>query len=135
MQLSNCVVVDDYGRILLLHRTPTDEGLGQWELPGGEIEQGESAANASVRSIDEELGVTVELTKPLDVGMLEAGEDTYEYALFQAVVTEADPQLRGTETFDDLDYFEVEDLSSLALSPISLLVLEKIISGEVALEV
>ena len=133
IQLAACVIVDDYGRILLLHRnTPT---LSQWEMPGGKVEPGETAAQAAVREIAEELGVVVRLTKALGVGMFEEGENEYEYAWFQAVVTEADPRLNETDKFDDLDYFEVEDLMSLALSINMQLLLEKLLAGEVALEV
>ena len=133
IRVAGCVILDDYGRMLLLHRnTPR---LTQWELPGGKIEEGESAAEAAVREMAEELGVEVRLTKPLGVGMFEEGENEYEYAWFQAVVTGADPMLNETDKFDDLDYFEVEDLMSLALSPNMLVLFDKIMSGDVALEV
>lgn len=46
------------GEILLVRRIDD----GNWELPGGRIEVGESASDAVVREVAEESGVTIELT-------------------------------------------------------------------------
>lgn len=54
----NTVVVDEAGRILLIRRTDN----GNWALPGGAIELGESAAGAAVRETAEETGIICEVT-------------------------------------------------------------------------
>lgn len=54
----NVVVVDDGGRILLIRRTDN----GNWALPGGAIDLGESAVAAAVRETAEETGITCEVT-------------------------------------------------------------------------
>ena len=46
-------VIVDRGRVLLLAND-----RGEWELPGGRLDPGESETEALVREIDEELGVT-----------------------------------------------------------------------------
>src|SRR3954452_5561465 len=46
-------VRDDFGRILLVRRADT----GNWELPGGRVEIGESAVVAAQREVAEESGV------------------------------------------------------------------------------
>ena len=132
VQLAGCVILNDYGRILLLHRSTP--GRTQWELPGGKIEEGETPEQAAMRELDEELGIVVQLVRPLGTGAFEQGDDEYQYMWFLAVVTGADPSLQETETFDDLDYFELEDLESLALSANMQVLFNEILAGSVTLE-
>ena len=51
-------VRDITGRVLLVRRCDT----GDWELPGGHVDPGESAAEAAVRETAEESGITVQVT-------------------------------------------------------------------------
>jgi 8-oxo-dGTP diphosphatase len=51
---------DRRGRLLAARRSAPPELAGRWELPGGKLEPGESAAEALVRELREELGVEVE---------------------------------------------------------------------------
>jgi 8-oxo-dGTP pyrophosphatase MutT (NUDIX family) len=51
-------VRDITGRLLLVRRCDT----GDWELPGGHVDPGESASDTAVRETAEESGVTVEIT-------------------------------------------------------------------------
>lgn len=44
---------------------------GEWELPGGRIEIGETPPACLAREIDEELGLTVEVGAPLDTYLFE----------------------------------------------------------------
>lgn len=50
-------VVIEGGRVLITQRPPGDPLELQWEFPGGKIEPGETAQQALVREIHEELGV------------------------------------------------------------------------------
>ena len=52
---------------VLLVRRGRPPRLGEWSLPGGRIEPGERAAEAALRELAEETGVTAELTGLLDV--------------------------------------------------------------------
>ncbi|MBR7830249.1 NUDIX domain-containing protein [Actinospica sp. MGRD01-02] len=54
----NVVVVDDAGRILMIRRTDN----GNWAVPGGAIDLGESVVGAAVRETAEETGITCEIT-------------------------------------------------------------------------
>src|SRR3984885_2845238 len=54
----NVVVVSDAGQILLIRRTDN----GNWAVPGGAIDLGESVAQAAVRETREESGIECEIT-------------------------------------------------------------------------
>ena len=51
------ILVDVAGRVLITERLGDGPFHGMWEFPGGKIGQHESAADALVRELDEELGV------------------------------------------------------------------------------
>jgi 8-oxo-dGTP pyrophosphatase MutT (NUDIX family) len=54
----NVVVVNDSGEILLIRRTDN----GNWAVPGGAIDLGESVGQAAVRETREETGIECEIT-------------------------------------------------------------------------
>ncbi|MFI9273947.1 NUDIX hydrolase [Kitasatospora sp. NPDC052896] len=60
---SNLLVQNDEGAILLQRRRDT----GQWALPGGKQDIGESAAECAVRECEEETGIKAEITGFLGV--------------------------------------------------------------------
>lgn len=54
----NVVVENDKGEILMIRRTDN----GNWALPGGAIDLGESVTQAAIRETKEETGIDVEIT-------------------------------------------------------------------------
>lgn len=54
----NVVVTDDQDRILLIQRSDN----GNWALPGGAIDLGESLVQAAIRETKEETGIDCEIT-------------------------------------------------------------------------
>jgi 8-oxo-dGTP pyrophosphatase MutT (NUDIX family) len=60
---SNLLVINDDGSILLQRRRDT----GQWALPGGAQEIGESAGQCAIRECQEETGIVAEITGFLGV--------------------------------------------------------------------
>jgi 8-oxo-dGTP diphosphatase len=129
--LAGCVITDDYGRLLLLHRY---RGHGQWELPGGKVEEDENPADAAIRELREELGVQVQLTKALGNQVFEQEGTSYKYYWFQAQIIMGEPEVMEADTFDDVFYFELEDLQGLSLSANMLILQDKLLSGEVVLQ-
>jgi 8-oxo-dGTP pyrophosphatase MutT (NUDIX family) len=54
----NSIVVNDQGQILLIQRTDN----GNWSLPGGAMDLGESIRQAAIRETLEETGIQTEIT-------------------------------------------------------------------------
>ncbi len=54
------------GLLLAARRTSPPEAAGRWELPGGKVEQGETATAALIREVEEELGCVVVVERWLD---------------------------------------------------------------------
>lgn len=59
------VLEDDRGRILLARRPPGKHLAGCWEFPGGKLVADETPAQALVRELAEELGISVQRSEPL----------------------------------------------------------------------
>jgi mutator protein MutT len=60
------VVIIRDGKILL-ERRKNEPGRGQWSIPGGLVELGESAKETAVREVKEETGLEVESPTLIDV--------------------------------------------------------------------
>jgi 8-oxo-dGTP diphosphatase len=68
-------IIDEEGRCLVARRAAHKSAPLQWELPGGQVEAGESPQAALQREIMEELGLTIEVGP-----WLGRGEATYDAA-------------------------------------------------------
>ena len=88
VEVAAAVVQRTDGSFLLAQRPDGKVYAGYWEFPGGKIEQGETPAAALKRELEEELGITAELTFALKVS---ACPDTCnEFTHLFTAVSEAD---------------------------------------------
>jgi mutator protein MutT len=53
------IISDSEGRVLLLKRTNTEYSQGEWCLPGGKIDYGETIEHAIFKELQEETSLTV----------------------------------------------------------------------------
>ena len=60
ISVSAGILVNNDNQILLSQRTADKSFPGQWEFPGGKIESSETAHEALIRELKEELGIDVD---------------------------------------------------------------------------
>lgn len=100
----------DGPRLLAALRGPGMSSPNLWELPGGKVEPGESDADALIRELREELGITVEVGRAL--GHVNHGR--IELHAYLAVVTAGTPTpLEHAE----LRWVDAEALERLVWAP------------------
>lgn len=59
------VLTDAVGRVLLAQRPAHKHLALKWEFPGGKVEANEVPEAALIRELREELGITIEIVRPL----------------------------------------------------------------------
>lgn len=111
----SAAIFDEQGRIFLTRRTDN----GQWCLPGGRMESGESVAEACEREVWEETGLRVRVTRlvgvyshPDQLVVYADGNKAHIVALhFEAEIISGEPIL-SNETID-FGYFTMEEIQAL----------------------
>ncbi|MBB5155203.1 NUDIX hydrolase [Saccharopolyspora phatthalungensis] len=110
---------DDQGRILMIRRTDND----YYAVPGGQLELGETLAQAAVREVDEETGIEIEVTgviglysNPRHVIAYDDGEVRQEFSIcFRA--RPIGGELRTSSESKEVHWVEPELLAGLNIHP------------------
>ncbi len=119
-------VVVAQGRVLLVRRG-TEPLKGQWSLPGGMLELGESLTAGVVREVLEETGLVVEpleLVELLDRIYSEADRVKYHYVIADYLCRVTGGQLQASSV-RWVERAEWNSHSALKLDPITVRVMEK----------
>ena len=116
-----CAMMISGGKILAMH----DERSPYYYLPGGRVAIGETAENAVIREVQEELGVTPKIVRPLWLNQAFFTEDVdnlhyHELCIYFLMdITDTDLLLRGksftvnegrrTHAFEWLEFERLKD--------------------------
>lgn len=113
ISLAGCVILHK-GALLLLHRSKKN----WYELPGGKIDDEESAENAAKRELREEILCDVDIVRKLGTEGFEEDGMILVYTWFLAKIHEGQSPIIGEpETFDTFTYVPLKELSTYPLSP------------------
>ncbi len=118
LQMPSVTIInfDDEGRLLLVHNRDS----GQWVLPGGAIEPGETPADAAAREMWEETGLVVEL---MSIHGVYGGPDyiieysngdrtSYVTIVFKSRTVGGEPGPKDDECVE-VGYFSRDEISNL----------------------
>ncbi|QKV78409.1 NUDIX hydrolase [Amycolatopsis sp. Hca4] len=112
-------IQDNEGRILMIRRTDND----LYSIPGGQLELGETLAEAAVREVHEETGIECEVTgvigvysNPNHVIAYSDGEIRQEFSIcFRASIKGGN--LHTSAESKEVKYITVDDLANIEVHP------------------
>jgi 8-oxo-dGTP diphosphatase len=112
------IIVDD-GRVLLVKRGHAPLA-GEWSVPGGVLELGETVREGVVREVLEETGLTVETLELLGVFdrvVRDLDERTlYHYVLIDFLCQRVSGEVCAAGDADEARWFRAEELANLPLA-------------------
>jgi 8-oxo-dGTP diphosphatase len=121
-------VIVKYGRVLLIRRGQAPL-LGEWSLPGGVLECGETLREAVAREVREETGLIVETGEMLGVFERVVRDDDgrvrYHYVLIEFLCRVVSGELVAGSDAADVRWFGRAELGALGLAADTREVIEK----------
>lgn len=120
------VVLKD-GHVLLVQRGQPP-GQGNWAIPGGSINLGETLRSAAEREVFEETGLNIRAGEPVytfeSIVRDEDGKVRFHYVIIDFAADYIDGEIRPGDDAMDAGWFSVEDLATLPVSKPTLTLLK-----------
>jgi len=107
------VIWNAAGEVLLIRRTK-EPGIGQWSLPGGKMERGETLHQALLREVREETGLEVEILGLAGVAEI-TGDVGVHYVLIDYGVRVISGIAEAASDAADATWFAYRDIAALPL--------------------
>jgi len=111
-------IIINQGRVLLVKRGDAPLA-GEWSIPGGVLEVGETVRQAAAREVMEETGLTVDVGELLGVydRVLRDSDERirYHYVLIDFLCHRISGELRAAGDADEVRWFTPDELAGLSL--------------------
>lgn len=114
------------GDVLCAQRSQDMTLPGMWEFPGGKLELGESAQQALVRELDEELAIEAEIGERVDETEYEYDFGVVNLTTYWGNIISGEPQAREHA---ELRWLPMAELAQLDWAPADIPAVEKIIKA------
>ncbi len=106
-------------RVLLVKRG-SEPAKGEWSVPGGLIDVGETVEQAAHRELYEECGVTADIIKVIDIfEFIEPGENhkiKYHFIVIEILARYVGGRVRAASDAADAKWLRLDDLESVQCS-------------------
>ncbi|WP_075090925.1 (deoxy)nucleoside triphosphate pyrophosphohydrolase [Haloferula sp. BvORR071] len=116
------LILDETGRLLACRRPEGKHLGGKWEFPGGKLEEGEDAATALVRELEEELGVTVQTGESLTPVIWDYGKGPIRLHPILCRIAKGEPH---PHEHSEICWCDLEELTLLDWAAADLPILEE----------
>jgi mutator protein MutT len=114
------VIIIGQGKILLEKRK-NEPGRGQWSIPGGLVELGESVERTAIREVKEETGLEVENPVHIDVvdniDLDEEGKVKYHFVIIDYLVKLKGGSVEASSDAAELRWVPFDDVGKYDLTP------------------
>ena len=128
---AGAVVVDPLERVLLVRRA-RPPAIGEWSLPGGRVEEGESPGSAAVRELREE--TTIDGRVVASLGIVEIEREGIAFAIHEFLVaTASESAARAGDDAADVRWAHRDELESLGVRADAIAVIDRGLSKRRAL--
>ncbi len=110
------IIQNEKDQVLLLKRpdtiTPDRTTSGMWSVPGGEVKFMEKVEDALKREVREEIGVEVEIIKPIEYHdqILDESQVHWHCQSFLCKIKEGKPEIHEPSKCEDLKWFDTDIL-------------------------
>jgi 8-oxo-dGTP pyrophosphatase MutT (NUDIX family) len=116
IRIAAAVIVDDEGRVLLVRK----RGTAAYMLPGGKLSEGESAVDAMVREVEEELGCGVAVgARPLGRFSAAAANEPGAIVEAELFAVQAVGEISPAAEIDAARWHHPSDDSDFPLAPLA----------------
>lgn len=131
IRLAGCVIKDDQGRLLLLHRNTAKRQ--QWEIPGGKLDPGEDERITAARELKEEVGVDVTVQTLLGTKSFVEDGHTMVYTWFLATIANGTPRAMEQQTHDRCEFLDFGKIQEMGreLSPNAWNFVREVVDGHI----